>query len=364
MERQHVHYFDYLRLMAAVGVVYMHTAAGPLRSGLDAGWHGMNILVSLAFTAVPLFFMMSGYLLFSNERTADISYLLKKRLPHLLIPLAGWTVVAVVWFTTVMEGFSMQRILQGLLASLHTPAWVHFWYMYTMVAMYVISPVLYGGLRSLSRKGHIFVFTLCMLLSLQTILQTILPGEWKAVVNIDLINKLRDVGGTASVFILGFYLGRTQRKIPNWLLLMATAALWLIITLGTWQRSLQAGTYDAAYQNQSSGFEILLAACIFLLFKQNCNRPGKLFRVFPVIPLSLSIYMMHGLSLAMLEAEVAIVTFWDTLWATALNFLLCFVTMKTVATIKPICYLATGMTYDTACSTCNWVYTYRKRKKK
>ena len=38
--------------------------------------------------------------------------------------------------------------------------------------------------------------------------------------------------------------------------------------------------------------------------------------------------------------------------------------MKTVATIKPLCYLLTGISYKTACETCNWIYTYNKIKKK
>jgi hypothetical protein len=52
----------------------------------------------------------------------------------------------------------------------------------------------------------------------------------------------------------------------------------------------------------------------------------------------------------------------DTLAATFVNFIVCFLTVKTVATIKPLCYLATGMTYREACESCNWVYTYHKIK--
>ena len=57
----------------------------------------LNVCTSLAFTAVPLFFMMSGYLLMTSRKTADISVLLRHRLPRLVVPLAGWTVVAVLW---------------------------------------------------------------------------------------------------------------------------------------------------------------------------------------------------------------------------------------------------------------------------
>jgi len=96
-ENKHIHSFDYLRVIAALGVIYMHVASGALRAELNAHWHCINVITSAAFTAVPLFFMISGYLLLTDPKTADIGILLKRRLPRLVIPLAAWTVVACLW---------------------------------------------------------------------------------------------------------------------------------------------------------------------------------------------------------------------------------------------------------------------------
>ena len=71
-ERPHVDYFDGLRIFAALSVIFMHTAAVPLRAGINTDWHLLNVCTALAFTAVPLFFMMSGYLLMTSRKTADI----------------------------------------------------------------------------------------------------------------------------------------------------------------------------------------------------------------------------------------------------------------------------------------------------
>lgn len=45
---------------------------------------------------------------------------------------------------------------------------------------------------------------------------------------------------------------------------------------------------------------------------------------------------------------------------TLLVFAACFVVTKTVATVRPLCYLATGKTYAEACRSCNWVATFRR----
>ena len=257
-ERAHVEYFDWLRIIAALSVIFMHTAAGPLRAGINTSWHLLNVCTSLAFTAVPLFFMMSGYLLMTSRKTADISVLLRHRLPRLVVPLAGWTVVAVLW--------------QMFLA------------------------------------------------------HTLTPGA-------------------------------------IWAQLVAAGTL-AVISVGTWLLTVRTGEFNQNFQNQSSGFEIVLAACIFLLCKQTCNRPPRAWvraALGSVVSLSMAIYLMHNIFLSMLySVGVSPRSFGGTVGVTLLVFAACFAVTKTVATVRPLCYLATGKTYAEACRSCNWVYTFRR----
>lgn len=362
MSKKHVYYFDYIRLISALGVIYMHVAAGPLRGPLTVGWHAMNVLTCFAFTAVPLFIMMSGYLLLNSEKTADTGFLIKKRLPRLVLPLITWTVVAVLWRLVFIEGFSLKGFYDGMVGSIQSPAWVHFWYMYTLIALYIISPVLYGGLKNLDKKGHVLVFVLACLPTLKTILSILLPSFLKPFVYVNVLDQLTLMSGTVAMFVLGYYLGNLQKKIPN-AVLIATAILVLaVIIFGTYKYTVMNGQFDQTFQNQFAGFEIVLAACVFLLFKQNFNKECKLFRLIPVLPLSLSIYLMHNILLATMQMKILIDTFRETVYVTLLNFIICFLVMKTVATIKPLCYIFTGIPYKNACETCNWIFTYRNIK--
>lgn len=174
-ERPHVDYFDGLRIFAALCVIFMHTAAGPLRAGVNTDWHLLNVCTSLAFTAVPLFFMMSGYLLMTSRKTADISVLLRHRLPRLVVPLAGWTVVAVLWQALLGHTLTPGAIWARLVAALHGPAMIHFWYLYTLIALYALSPILYGGIQALGKSGRVYLFVLIAAVSVHTILTTVLP---------------------------------------------------------------------------------------------------------------------------------------------------------------------------------------------
>ena len=359
-DKSHVSYFDYLRVMAAICIIYMHTAVGPLRSGINTDWQFINLLTCFSFTAVPLFFMMSGYLILSSQKTADISVLLKKRLPKLLVPLIGWTVVALLWNLYANHQLTPAAFYNGLVGALQTPVAVHFWYMYTLIVLYAISPFLYGAIHSLDRRGHRYLLVLIGLVTLRSAVADFLPAKLQVYTSIDFIDKLQIFSGHLCTFLLGYYLGSLQKKLSSGKLLACIAALLAVITCGTWYLTVKTGTFDQTFQNQSAGLEVLLAACIFLLFKQNCDRPSRFLARVPLVPLALPIYMMHNILLNMfLCVGIFPVGFLGTLYVTLLNLDICFFVMKTVTTIKPLCYLSSGMSYADACKSCNWVYTVR-----
>lgn len=363
-ERPHVDYFDGLRIFAALCVIFMHTAAGPLRAGVNTDWHLLNVCTSLAFTAVPLFFMMSGYLLMTSRKTADISVLLRHRLPRLVVPLAGWTVVAVLWQMFLAHTLTPGAIWAQLVTALHGPVMVHFWYLYTLIALYALSPILYGGIQVLGKSGRVYLFVLAAAVSAHTILMTVLPDGAAQYVDLDIFDKLKIFGGHMATFVLGYLLGSCEKKIPNWLLALGAVVSLAVISVGTWVLTVRTGEFNQNFQNQSSGFEIVLAACIFLLCKQTCNRPPRAWVkavTEPVVALSMAIYLMHNIFLSMLySAGVSVRSFGSTVGVTLLVFAACFVVTKTVATVRPLCYLATGKTYAEACRSCNWAATFRR----
>ena len=251
-----------------------------------------------------------------------------------------------------------------LVAALNGPVMVHFWYLYTLIALYVLSPILYGGIRTLGKSGRVYLFVLAAAVSVHTVLLTVLPDGAAQYVDLDIFGKLKIFGGHMATFVLGYLLGSYEKKIPNWLLVLGAAGTLAVISVGTWLLTVRTGEFNQNFQNQSSGFEIVLAACIFLLCKQTCNRPPRAWvraALGSVVSLSMAIYLMHNIFLSMLySVGVSPRSFGGTVGVTLLVFAACFAVTKTVATVKPLCYLATGKTYAEACRSCNWVYTFRR----
>jgi len=234
------------------------------------------------------------------------------------------------------------------------------WYMYTLIAIYLISPIIAGGIRSLDKKGKVFVAVLAALPSVRLIATMFLPPAADVYLKLDFITKLEFFGGHLCTFVIGYILGSINKKISNWILVPSAVAVWGVIVIGTYLKTVETGEYNQAFQHQAAGFEVLLAAILFLIFKQNFNKQSAFTRRVPLVPLSLPIYLMHNILLSMMfSVGVVPSNILNVLLITLVNLLICFFVMKTVATVKPLCFIATGMPYKEACNTCNWVYTFR-----
>jgi len=364
MERKHYYYIDYMRIFAMGCVVFMHAASASLRMYLlSDNWMALSAVTSLAFCAVPLFFMISGQLMLSSSKTAQVGYVMKKRIPKLVIPLIVYSAIAAVWLAylgtgavTIGEWF---RIVRGGLTG---PVMVHFWFMYTLIGMYLVAPILYGGVHSLTPRGRAWLGLLLFLGMTIATIHLLAPqglGSW---VPYQLVKELWFFNGHIYALLIGWLLSRLQKKISNPLLILIAAADLFLIIWGTRWLTGQWGTYAATFQSQNHGLEVLLAMCIFLLCKQNLNRPfGRLNDIVkPMANLAFPIYLLHNVVISILyfydlPHERAL----DVGLATLLVIVICYVIIKTLATIRSLCYLFTGMSYDEACNCCNWIYTVR-----
>lgn len=367
MEKKHHWFLDYIRVVGTCFVAFMHAAAGALRYGAAApgeNWHLLNGATSLAFCAVPLFFMISGWLLFSSANTSSVPYLFKKRIPRLLLPLIVYSFFSALWLNfTPGSGLELTAALNAFAAGLNTPVMVHFWFMYTLIAMYLASPILYGAVNSLNAGGRKYLFWLIAAAMGLCTLSAVLPAGISAWLPFRFVSELLAFGNYICALLLGWLLGRMERKISNKALIAAAVADWALITFMTWRLSVQNGAYTATWQAQSRGFELILAACLFLLFKQNLNRPlGRLNRwITPVASLTFPIYLVHNLLISVLSRlGFPALSAPQVLAMTVAVLVLAYLIVKTLATIKPLCFLFTGLSYKEACRTCNWVYTFQK----
>lgn len=83
--------------------------------------------------------MLSGALLLSHPRTAELSTLFRRRLPKVLIPLLTWSGI-VIALAGVLSG--PQAALDKFIPLLNTPVMVPYWFLCALVPIYPVSLLL------------------------------------------------------------------------------------------------------------------------------------------------------------------------------------------------------------------------------
>lgn len=344
--KKRISYLDLLRIVASVFVVFMHTASRALRADVAArsGWFVLAGLSSLAFCAVPLFFMISGFVLTSSDRTRDVRVLVRKRLPRLVVPLFFWSLLYILRGIAATGTFSLRAFGGSLFSVLREPVNVSLWFMYALIGMYLISPLLCAGLRSLDRRGEGFLLGLIAAVKLLSALRIVFPDFGRTYFSFDLVNYLEMFNGNLACFVLGWFLGKTERRFPKPLLWGTALAALGVITAGTILRSSAAGTYEPAFQAQTGGFEILLACSLFLLAKQARlpQRPAVQRVLHELAPCSFAIYLMHNL-LLLLTGVSRMTSLAGALLGTGIIYLLALAIAWLCRFVPGLSYLTSGL---------------------
>jgi surface polysaccharide O-acyltransferase-like enzyme len=137
---------DLIRTVAIILVILLHAAIEPTPNlnimspqGVQLWWTS-NIYDSIARSAVPLFVMLTGALLLQpNKVDEPLRVFFKKRWNRIGIPVVFWGAIFFAWdFLVRGQSLSVLSILQGVFSG----PYVHFWYVYILIGLYLITPLL------------------------------------------------------------------------------------------------------------------------------------------------------------------------------------------------------------------------------
>lgn len=200
---------DVLRVLACYLVIHQHASeffyigeGGTIVTGENTFWVG--IITSVARISVPLFVMISGYLLLPMQGT--VSAFFRKRFTRILFPFVAWCVAYAFY-----RMFRNDGTWSGLLTDvLHIPVNFgvevgHLWYIYMLMGLYLIVPVLSPWLSACSKRelqGYLGLWGLTTLLPYVHLVFPALLGEcfWNPTPAFYYLN------GFAGYLVLGFYL--------------------------------------------------------------------------------------------------------------------------------------------------------------
>ena len=265
MERQHNNGHDIIRIIAAFMVIVIHSTVIFLASNKKNLMWGVGMEInSLCLVSVPLFFMTSGALLLRKNQILTKQQF-KRRFLKQFIPFVCWSFVYLVARAALGK---TEITIENILGMANEPAYYQFWFMYSLLAIYLLLPVLNIFIQNCSRRVLEYVLCLWLLFSvIQPTLAAFFP--WAAISShVDLVL----CEGYIGYFILGYYLREfgcsISRRKTMFLMIMGIAAI--MIQAGV--EYVVAGTHYQGYfyRTYLTPGVVIGAVGVFLFF-QNIN---------------------------------------------------------------------------------------------
>lgn len=143
---------DVIRVIAIIGVVIIHTVnAVYTRADFFGGitWWVSIILDSISRISIPLFIMLSGYLLLRKDETLEQS--LKRIWSRILIPFFFW-VPFYFWYGGGLPSITFIKI--GILQNIFASNVFHLYFLVILIGLYFVAPMIRAYLRSVAVSSH------------------------------------------------------------------------------------------------------------------------------------------------------------------------------------------------------------------
>lgn len=227
MEKREGNY-DLLRIISAVAVIMIHVSARWFGYAIDTIAQGLSmqdivspfwlcIYNSVSRFAVPCFVMLSGAFILDNERNAEYRNFYSKSFSKIGVPTIVFSILYVLYqipsyFWGGINGLASlaKRIIEG------NPMY-HMWYMYMLIVLYILAPVVIRFKNSISEKNF-YKISLVFLAFASISMWTGSPRlAW-------------DVGGSfeyLGYFMIGYSIRKSSRKNNGKAVLAGSAGILL-----------------------------------------------------------------------------------------------------------------------------------------
>ena len=224
--RPRILWVDLVRTFASFGVIATHVAMEvvnhwgkrPIQTGDEAWWTTGVFYSYLWRSCLGVFFMISGYLLLSTQ--ADTFAFLKKSLWKLLVPLAFWGTLYILWNGNLPE--NPIKLVKYIILSLATgKVEYHMWFLYAFLGVYLFVPILRIFIRTAQERDIWYFVAVWFLLVPVSSLIFQLTDDVFALMNFGAFS------GFTGLFLLGYLLGRRTLDL-KW-----TRLIWLLVPLWT-----------------------------------------------------------------------------------------------------------------------------------
>ena len=297
-------YADLLRVLATLAAVVLYTATGWLgQTGTgSSSWTVLVTYNALTRWCVPMFAMLSGAFLLDPKKAVRLRDIFLKYILRILAALVVWgTLYALADYGYSDGRFTWDGVKRALSHVLWADTHHHLWFLYVLLGLYLVTPLLRAFVRGASRGDLRWFLLLAFLFgSLLPLLREFFPQ--RMALPLAWLNRLdiHLVLGYVGYYVAGYYLknytlGRlAEFSIYILGILGGVATVW-----GTYALSAPAALLDYCAPNIA-----LMAVAIFVLFRYVLGvseERSRRQRLGGVARISFGIFLVHDFFIMLLR---------------------------------------------------------------
>ncbi len=314
MKNKRIFYYDALRAMAIIGIVFCHASISFVTQGINRP----DFYIAAFFDcfrdfSIPIFVMLSGALLIN--RRDSLKDFFKKRLSRIFIPFVFWAVLYIIYSAHVIDhGFSLSRAIDIFFGTSSTIG-VAFWFIWMIVIVYFLIFIINQIIAFGSSKTDSFDRKFLLIL-------TALSVIYIALADFNFINpmssKIAYFTSFITYIIIGYFIannGYVESRVSAKTLIAVT----LLLSVGLYfyyifgfvvPRSVSANRF--VYMSYFNLLLLVMSVSIFLLFKylskiqfaEKIENSNFGYLITMISQYSFGIYLCHYLILHMLKRRL------------------------------------------------------------
>lgn len=259
-------FLTFMTVVSCVAVVILHANSVFWTFSYERVWLTANVLESVFYFAVPVFFMISGATLLDYRERYDTRTYAWKRIKKTVIPFLVWSVVALV-IQLLRENYTFDRVtvytvVDTIINSRH---WGIYWFFMPLFGAYLMIPVI--SLIPKQQRKSIFPYIIAvgylineLIPSINRLFGSVIP------VNGELTFPISS--GYLLYLFVGYYIYNYQ--VAPWLrkIIYVLGVVGLAVHIGgTWCYSYQAGEIVTLLKGYMNVPCALYSTAIFLFFR-------------------------------------------------------------------------------------------------
>lgn len=222
---------DYLRILAIVAVIFIHASGGVFKhfEFSTLNWWLANFVNTISRFSVPLFVMISGFLILGKDSTIKEFYL--KKSIRIIPPLIFWSLFYVFFRQYLNDDINLFSLLKNTVTQLiiKGKTAIHLWYLSMFSCLMLVAPFLNKFVLG-KKLNHSDVVYLFWVIAIIAVLQQISP-MFKYIKG-DNISWFTQFPWFIGYFLLGYYIGNNTLKTQiKPLVLIAILATILLFSL-------------------------------------------------------------------------------------------------------------------------------------